>query len=81
VPVEIHRAFGLPAHPLLIHVPVIFIPRLGLAVLATATFPKRLEPYGLHLAGFAVLTNAATLRRSARTASATGRAEASRTRR
>ena len=25
-PLEIHRAFGLPAHPLIIHAPVIFIP-------------------------------------------------------
>jgi hypothetical protein len=60
-PVEIHRAFGLPAHPLLIHVPVIFIPVLALAVLATVLLPKRMEPYGLALAAFAVLTNAATL--------------------
>jgi uncharacterized protein YneF (UPF0154 family) len=33
-PVEIHTAFGLPAHPLIIDVPVIFVPVLGLATLA-----------------------------------------------
>jgi uncharacterized membrane protein len=60
-PVEIHRAFGLPAHPLLIHVPVIFIPVLALAVLAMVLFPKRMAPYALALAAFAVATNAATL--------------------
>jgi len=31
-PVQIHRAFELPAHPLIIHVPVIFVPILGLLV-------------------------------------------------
>jgi uncharacterized membrane protein len=59
-PVEIHRAFGLPAHPLLIHVPVVFIPILGLAVIATAIWPK-LERHATALAAFAVITNAATL--------------------
>jgi hypothetical protein len=34
--VEIHTAFGLPAHPLIIHVPVVFAPLLGLATLALA---------------------------------------------
>jgi uncharacterized membrane protein len=60
-PVQIHRAFGLPAHPLLIHVPVVFIPILGLAVIATALWPRRLERHATALAAFAVVTNAATL--------------------
>jgi uncharacterized membrane protein len=60
-PVEIDRAFGLPAHPLIIHVPVIFVPILGLAVIATAIWPQRLERYTPVLAGFAVVANAATL--------------------
>jgi uncharacterized membrane protein len=60
-PVQIHRAFGLPAHPLLIHVPVVFIPILGLAVIATALWPRRLERHAPVLAGFAVIANAATL--------------------
>ena len=38
-PVEIHSAFGLPAHPLLIHVPVVFVPILGLAALAVIVRP------------------------------------------
>jgi hypothetical protein len=60
-PVGIHRAFGLPAHPLLIHVPVIFIPVLGLAALAAAIRPAWLERHWTPLAGFAVVTMAATL--------------------
>jgi uncharacterized membrane protein len=60
-PVEIHRAFGLPAHPLLIHVPVVFIPILGLAVIATVIWHGKLDRYAVLLAAFAVVTNAATL--------------------
>ena len=45
-PIEIHRAFGLPAHPLLIHVPVVFIPILGLAVMAVAFTFRWFERYG-----------------------------------
>jgi len=56
-PVEIATAFGLPAHPLLLHVPVVFIPVLGLAVIAAAVKPRYLLP----VAAFAVLTLAATL--------------------
>ncbi len=58
-PVEIHRAFGLPAHPLLIHVPVIFIPILGLIAIGLAIFPR--ERWNLPVAAFSVVTLAATL--------------------
>jgi uncharacterized membrane protein len=55
--VEIERAFGLPAHPLLIHVPLVFIPILGLAVLAVAATDRWQVP----VAAYSVLTLAATL--------------------
>jgi uncharacterized membrane protein len=57
-PAEIKTAFGLPAHPLIIHVPVVFIPILGLAALVVAI--RRNERYDLPLAAFSVLTLAAT---------------------
>jgi hypothetical protein len=57
-PVEIHRAFGLPAHPLILHVPVIFVPILGLVALAAIVRPQL---HGPALAGFSVATLAATL--------------------
>jgi hypothetical protein len=60
-PVRIHEAFGLPAHPLIIHVPVVFIPILGLAVLAVAFQARWLERYGVLIAAFSVVTLAATL--------------------
>jgi hypothetical protein len=59
--VEIHTAFGLPAHPLILHVPVIFVPLLGLAALATAIRPVLMDRYGTALGAFAVVTMAATL--------------------
>ncbi|HWK29656.1 MAG TPA: DUF2231 domain-containing protein [Solirubrobacter sp.] len=59
-PIEIHRAFGLPAHPLLIHVPVVFVPLLGLAVLAVALRFRWFERYGVLVAAFSVVTLAAT---------------------
>src|SRR5215218_6407366 len=58
-PIEIHTAFGLPAHPLILHVPVIFIPILGLAAIALAIWPR--ERFLLPVAAFSVVTLAATL--------------------
>lgn len=58
---EIHRAFGLPAHPLLIHMPVIFVPVLGLAVLVIAANRKLFDRFLLPVAAFSVLTMAATI--------------------
>jgi hypothetical protein len=60
-PVRIDTAFGLPAHPLIIHVPVIFVPVLGLATLAVAFNAGWLDRYGLLVAAFGVLTTASTL--------------------
>src|SRR6476646_9438917 len=59
--VEIHSAFGLPAHPLIIHVPVVFVPILGLAVLAVALHSGWFDRFGLLVAAFSVVTLAATL--------------------
>ncbi len=59
--VQIDTAFGLPAHPLLLHVPVVFVPILGLAALATAIRPQLLDRFGVPLAAFSVVTLASTL--------------------
>ena len=55
--IEIERAFDLPAHPLLIHVPVVFIPLLGLAAIAVAATDRYATPVAI----FAVVTLALTL--------------------
>jgi uncharacterized membrane protein YbjE (DUF340 family) len=57
-PVQISSAFGLPAHPLILHVPVVFVPVLGLATLVALARPAWM---GVPLAVFAVVTLAATL--------------------
>jgi uncharacterized membrane protein len=59
--VEIKMAFGLPAHPLLLHVPVVFVPILGLATLAVASNKRLFERHLLPLAAFSVVTMAATI--------------------
>ena len=52
--VEIDSAFGLPGHPLFLHVPVVFVPILTLAALALAA--GWLEDHKLTIAAFSVLT-------------------------
>jgi hypothetical protein len=59
--VEIHTAFGLPAHPLLLHVPVVFVPILGLVTLVIAGNTRLFERYLLPVAVFSVVTMAATI--------------------
>lgn len=61
IPVEIHRAFGLPAHPLIIHIPVILVPLVGVAALALMARPAWIERHGLLVGVFAVAATAATI--------------------
>jgi hypothetical protein len=60
-PVEITTAFGLPAHPLILHVPVVFVPLLGVAAIAVAVSRRLSERFALSVAALSVLTLAATL--------------------
>ena len=46
IPVRIHHAFGLPAHPLLLHIPVVFVPIATLGGLALAARPDWLLRFG-----------------------------------
>jgi uncharacterized membrane protein len=59
--VEIDTAFGLPAHPLLLHVPVVFVPILGLATVAIAARNGWFGRFLLPTAAFSVVTMAATI--------------------
>jgi uncharacterized membrane protein len=61
IPVHIHEAFGLPAHPLLLHVPVVLVPVAGLAALALVPRPPWMDRYGLALGVLAVAATAATI--------------------
>jgi uncharacterized membrane protein len=59
--VHIHRAFGLPAHPLVLHVPVVLVPVAGIAALALVARPAWMDRYGLALGVLAVASTAATI--------------------
>ena len=60
-PVEIDRAFSLPAHPLLLHVPVILVPLLVVASIALAVLPRWRDRLGVLWGAFAVVCLIATV--------------------
>ncbi len=43
---EIDQVFGLPAHPLFVHLPVVLVPIAGLMAVAFAIRPKWLDRFG-----------------------------------
>ncbi|MEZ5215853.1 MAG: DUF2231 domain-containing protein [Ilumatobacteraceae bacterium] len=55
---EIDKLFGLPAHPLLVHVPVVLIPMAGLIALAMAIRPVWFVKHGW---GLCVITGIGAL--------------------
>lgn len=61
LPVHLDRAFGLPAHPLLLHVPVIFDPILAVACLVLAARPALRTRVDLAWPGFALVCLFATV--------------------
>jgi len=61
IPLHVHRAFGLPAHPLIIHVPVILVPLVGLAALALVARPVWMERWGIVTGVFVVGALAGTI--------------------
>jgi hypothetical protein len=62
IPVHIKTAYsGLPAHPLLLHVPVMLVPVAAVWALVLAARPQWLPRQGVWLAGLAVLALAATI--------------------
>ena len=55
---EITTLFGLPAHPLLVHIPIVLIPLVGVGAIAIAVSPRARERFGtavLVLAGVAFI--------------------------
>ncbi|MCO6009096.1 hypothetical protein NE236_29390 [Actinoallomurus purpureus] len=60
-PIELSKAFGLPAHAIFLHVPVVFVPILAGVVIALAVRPVWQVRYGLAAGIFAIVTMAATV--------------------
>jgi uncharacterized membrane protein len=48
---ELENLFGLPAHPLLVHVPVVLVPIAAVMAIALAIRPKWLDRFGWWLVG------------------------------
>lgn len=61
IPIRIHQAFGLPAHPLLLHVPVVLVPIAALAALVLAVRADWLLRFGPALGLLAVVATASTI--------------------
>jgi len=59
--VNIKNLFGLPAHPLLLHVPVVFDPLLAMVTLVLVARPELRRRYAVLWAAFAVVSLAATV--------------------
>ncbi len=54
------RLFGLPAHPLIVHFPVVAVPLLAIALFALITRPSWLDTIGPGVALFSVITAVST---------------------
>jgi len=57
---RIDTLFGIPAHPLLVHVPVVFTPLSAAGALLIAVVPRWRAPFGLLVAAFAVVAAVGT---------------------
>ena len=61
IPFELDRITGLPAHPLLLHVPVIFVPLTAVAAIVVAFHARWRQRYGELLAGSGLIALAGTV--------------------
>jgi hypothetical protein len=61
LPIKISNAFGLPAHPLLLHVPVVLVPVLSVVSVALAVRPAWRLRFGLSAGVLAIVTMAGTI--------------------
>ncbi|MCU1380587.1 MAG: hypothetical protein JWN29_3570 [Acidimicrobiales bacterium] len=51
---EISKLFGLPAHPLLVHIPIVLLPLVAIGTLAIAVVPAWRRRFGWVVVGMAV---------------------------
>ena len=52
---ELNNLFGLPAHPLLVHLPVVMVPMAALGALILAIFPKYFARFGWWVTGISFI--------------------------
>ena len=53
--------FGLPAHPLITHFPVVAVPLISIAAIFLVLRPSKIEGHALLVAGFSILTAISTI--------------------
>jgi uncharacterized membrane protein len=58
--VNISKIFGLPAHPLFVHVPVVLIPLTGIGVIAMACSARVRDRYGWLVLAIAIVAGLST---------------------
>lgn len=61
LPIQLSDAFGLPAHPLLLHVPVVLVPVLSVVTVALAVRPAWRVRFGFSAGVLAIVTMAGTI--------------------
>ena len=52
---ELNNLFGLPAHPLLVHLPVVMVPMAALGAIILAIFPKYFARFGWWVTGISFI--------------------------
>ena len=52
---ELNNLFGLPAHPLLVHLPVVMVPMAALGAIILAIFPRFFSRFGWWVTGIAFI--------------------------
>lgn len=57
---DIKTFFGLPAHPLLVHIPIVLIPLCGLGAIAMAFSLRLRDRFGIVVAGLTVVAGIST---------------------
>ena len=55
------QLFGLPAHPLLVHFPIVAIPTLALLALIMIVMPSFRERFGMAIMALGIVTSVATI--------------------
>ena len=52
---ELNNLFGLPAHPLLVHLPVVMVPMAAVGAIILAIFPRYFSRFGWWVTGMAAI--------------------------
>ena len=57
---DVRTLFGLPAHPLFVHIPVVLLPLVGIGVIAVAISPRFRNRFGWLVVGLSIVAGIST---------------------